>query len=200
MEKQIGIVLLPDEATDCFVRGLSWGTAHNQILFGLRDGGGALPPHPHISLLQLVIRADMLRDFTETLFMLVPSVLCEQDATEIRILGSGWCFLESPRTRPLLAMQSAALKASEGFRLGRVPISWTKHFTRAQVAAYRRWGYPNVRYAWDPHFTFGVIDGIPAEQRFRLRWPWHARALAVVALGHHGIAAEILAERPLRTS
>lgn len=198
MEKQIGVVLLPDKATDAFVRGLSWGTASNRFLFGLRDAGGALPPHPHVSLFQLLVR-DSMSDFIATVFELAPASLPEQTATEIHINVGGWCFLETPRTMSLLAIQSAVIRASNGFRCGQVPISWKAHFTSAQEKAYRLHGYPNVRFAWPPHFSFGVI-GPMAEQRTRIRWNWNTRSLAVVELGEYGTAAQILAEHPLQAS
>lgn len=200
MEKQIGVVLLPDEATDGFVRGLSWSLANNRLLLGLRDGSAQLPPHPHISLLHLVVREEMMRDFATTLFELAPRSLPQQTATEIHVNTGGWCFLETPRTMSLLGMQSAVIRASNGFRCRQVPISWKAHFTQAQEKAYRLYGYPNVRFAWDPHFTFGIVSPMPAAQRTPVRWNWTARSLAIVSLGHHGTAAEILVEHSLRTS
>ena len=200
MEKQIGVVLLPDEATDGFVRGLSWSLTHNRLRLGLRDGSDMLPPHPHISLLHLVLQSGLVNDFVETLFALTPQSIPKQTATEIHVNTGGWCFLETPRTMALLGIQGAVVRASNGFRCGQVPISWKAHFTPEQERAYRLYGYPNIRFAWAPHFTFGVIGPVPAEQRTRIRWNWNARSLAVVELGEYETAAEILAERPLRTS
>lgn len=192
MERQIGVVVLPDARTDGFVRGLSRIMPESRLVLGDQDAAGGLPPHPHVSLLHLVVNDTDIGEFASTVLGDLPTLpRGSQRSSELHITSSGWCFLETPRTRLLLALQRHALKASDGFRARPVHVSWKDRFTPAQARAHARWGYPNIGSAWNPHFTFGRIAN-GEERQVRCHWIWWPLALAVVSLGQCGSATELL--------
>lgn len=194
---RLGVVLLPDASTDAFVRGISHGLFPNSLRLGDQRDGTSLSPHPHVSLFHLMVESDAIPELRDSVFAHTPPSLARQIADEIRVLPTGWGFLESPRTRSLIAMQRAVLHGSDKFRAQPVSISWQRRFTEQQTQAYQRWGYPNIGSAWDPHFSFGILPGPAMEQHLNFRWNWHARSLAIVRIGNNGTAAEILMEREL---
>jgi hypothetical protein len=191
VERLVGVVVLPDERTDGFLRGLSRAIPGNTVLLGSQDAGGSLPPHPHLSLYHLVADMRELKQLWRAVAVTFRTTQ-QQTCSYVYKTSRGWWFVETPRTRELLKLQRYTCHAGSWFRHGRkVPISWKNSFSPAQSAAYERWGYPNVRSSWQPHFTIGLTD--PGdEHRERLRWVWTPARIALVELGKHGTAVEII--------
>ncbi len=192
----MAIVLLPDAATDGYVRALSHSLADDNAI---RLGGPNKPPYPHVSLFHLVINP---ADIDRLWVSIIRTVRGEQTLSPLRCLWlrweGRWHFLKIARSADIVALQHTVVEASKRYRQGAVPISWKDQFTPEQAAAYGTYGYPNVGIAWDPHFTYGYIPNMEGEGIIAgVEWVVNLTTLALVAIGSKGMVMEIVASVPL---
>lgn len=191
-----GIVLIPDAVTCALLQGLSlmanaaWSS---KIVLDVHRG-----PFPHLSLFHVLMRDADVQGLYRAL---IPdrheyrpvSGQCH----ELVMRPGGWLFVQAT-DRQLMDMQERVVQAAAPLRAGNVKITWK--MSEAQQTAHREYGYPNVGEAWDSHFTVGLID----EARVRgsvvrqlrpglaLGHTWSSNQLAIVRLGRHGVASQVV--------
>lgn len=187
-KKIVGVVLLPDNKTDAYVKTLAKSVDGNKISFG--------PAHTHLSLLHAVIRGRDVERVQKFLNGVDFPVRVPFHCREILYQPNGRCFLEVRQTRSLLKIQRLVLPIA-AIRVRGVSFSWRANATIGQKRAYTRYGYPNVGAAWQSHFTFGVTEP-HEEHRTAVELKGTISAVALVEIGNYGTATKILYRRPLQ--
>lgn len=185
----LGVVLLPDEATESYVIGVSKMLGPtNKIKYGP-------PPYVHLSLLHTMIRQDSLVRVQQMVaeIPLPKSISFECDG--LLFQRNGWCFLEVQKTRQLLDLQTAVLPVAK-MRVAGIPFGWRNYATEAQKKAHHRYGYPNVGEAWPTHFTLGFTEPGEKDEKTVYYRQGEFQRLALAIMGDCGKAEEILYERP----
>ena len=189
----IGIVLLPDEDTETLLRALSQLALLDFGSSIMLDTGSA-GPRPHLSLFHMQVEADRLQAVYDAVDALPLPARISGHCYRRHLVGGNWLFLQAERTA-LVEIQMPVVEAVAPLRSGNVEITWK--MSEAQAAMHARYGYPNIGAAWDTHFTYGYVsDSSRVPQALRngidVAQPWSARDIAVVRVGNHGTAGEIL--------
>lgn len=206
MSLKIGIVLLPDRATATLLTVLSEVASDLGNIMVLN--GGAVGPRPHLSLFHMMARMhDFPRIAAAVDGLAVPGTIGGRGYKR-HLVDDQWLFLQADGSG-LSELQQQVVEAVGPLRTQAVEISWD--MSPMQREAHRRCGYPNVGRAWDIHFTYGLLPkatdprtvGPELEQiraGMEMAQTWTAQAIAVVRIGDHGTAMEILHQRPLTPS
>lgn len=196
----IGIVLLPDVSTEWMLRGMS--TAAQAFGNSMLLSTGKKGPRPHLSLFHMRAALRSMRTIKGVVDQLELPDHIGGTCLSMRAVGGQWLFVQVDRVELVEQVQMPVVSQVAPRRSGSIDISWK--MSPAQSAAHVQWGYPNVGEAWDTHFTFGYCGDasrVPASLRGDgmqlVNHQWHARAIAVVRIGHHGTAGEILHIRHL---
>ncbi len=193
----MGFVLLPNEEMERYLVRVSQEARQygNRLVLNTTHPRG---PRPHLSLFHMMVDEPQIPAIIAAVACVVMPVVIEGECFKMHLFGGNWLFLQTRGDR-LLELQDLVVRCVESLRSGDVEVSW--EMSPVQQQAHRTFGYPNVGEAWDTHFTYGyVADGslVPEPLRnLEVDLTWTARAIAVVRIGDHGTAGEILYVRHL---
>ena len=185
-----GIVLLPDKKTEASIRVLSKKERGNQIRFGPKA-------QVHLSLLHIVLRPKQMTAVKRAFLTLVLPKPLSLTCTGTLRQKSGWCFVETRKTKALAGLQRKVLPLTK-MRAKGTPFTWQEHASQIQKRSYIKYGYPNVGAAWQAHFTFAKTDPQPDGTFKPMTKKVRLERIALVEIGKdYGTAGKILCLRSL---
>ncbi|MBI4162686.1 MAG: DUF1045 domain-containing protein [Candidatus Aenigmarchaeota archaeon] len=163
MSIDIGIALLPDEATKQVAVRLSRALQQrHQTSYSLGD-----VYHPHMTLYQATFPGyETLKSFLGNLHPDISAMRI--NAKGLVITPNNYIFVSYQKNPMLEALQIDVIKAVSGKRLKAIPTIWERNKIRlppAKERAVELYGFPEAFDEFEPHMTIGrVLDDIPKSE------------------------------------